>query len=209
MYYQNYEDYMRSVLGYPVETTYDNYIIQSRDYNVSYQNNNELENMYPEIYKKINPMVCEVCERSKTPITKEVLENMVEEVYQRIEINNEIWLKINVDENITQKEIQNRTTNTNANSKANSVRNVSELEGARQVNQIENRQRRPNNPLLRDLIRILILNKILGGFFPNRPPHPRPPRPPFPGPGRPPFPGGPGGMPPRPQPRDYEDYFKF
>ena len=209
MYYQNYEDYMRSVLGYPVETTYDNYIIQSRDYNVSYQNNSELENMYPEIYKKINPMVCEVCERSKTPITKEVLENMVEEVYQRIEINNEIWLKINVDENITQKEIQNRTTNTNANSKANSVRNVSELEGARQVNQIENRQRRPNNPLLRDLIRILILNKILGGFFPNRPPHPRPPRPPFPGPGRPPFPGGPGGMPPRPQPRDYEDYFKF
>lgn len=206
MYYQNYEDYMRSVLGYPVETTYDNYIIQSRDYNVSYQNNSELENMYPEIYKKINPMVCEVCERSKTPITKEVLENMVEEVYQRIEINNEIWLKINVDENITQKEIQNRTTNTNANSKANSVRNVSELEGARQV---ENRQRRPNNPLLRDLIRILILNKILGGFFPNRPPHPRPPRPPFPGPGRPPFPGGPGGMPPRPQPRDYEDYFKF
>lgn len=206
MYYQNYEDYMRSVLGYPVETTYDNYIIQSRDYNVSYQNNSELENMYPEIYKKINPMVCEVCERSKTPITKEVLENMVEEVYQRIEINNEIWLKINVDENITQKEIQNRTTNTNANSKTNSVRNVPEIEGARQV---ENRQRRPNNPLLRDLIRILILNKILGGFFPNRPPHPRPPRPPFPGPGRPPFPGGPGGMPPRPQPRDYEDYFKF
>ncbi len=205
MYYQNYEDYMRSVLGYPIETTYDNYIIQSRDYNVNYQNNSELESMYPEIYKKINPVVCEVCERSKTPITKELIENMTEEVYQRVEINNEIWLKINVDENITQKEIQNRTTN----AKTNSVRNVSEMESVRQVGQTENRQRRPNNPLLRDLIRILILNRILGGGFPNRPPHPRPPRPPFPGPGRPPFPGGPGGRPPRPQPRDYEDYFKF
>ena len=107
MYYQNYEDYMRSVLGYPIESTYDNYIIQNREYNVNYQNNSELESMYPEIYKKINPVVCEVCERNKTPITKEIIENMVEEVYQRIEINNEIWLKINVDENITQKEIQN------------------------------------------------------------------------------------------------------
>ena len=37
MYYQNYEDYMRSVLGYPVDPTYDNYIIQNRDYNISYQ----------------------------------------------------------------------------------------------------------------------------------------------------------------------------
>ena len=53
MYYQNYEDYMRSVLGYPVQTTYDNYIIEGRDYNVNYQNNSELESMYPEIYKKI------------------------------------------------------------------------------------------------------------------------------------------------------------
>lgn len=201
MYYQNYEDYMRSVLGYPIESTYDNYINQNREYNVNYQNNSELESMYPEIYKKINPVVCEVCERNKTPITKEIIENMVEEVYQRIEINNEIWLKINVDEAGTQKEIQNRTTN----AKTNIVRNVPEVEAKRQVSQTENRQRRPNNPLLRDLIRILILNRILGGGFPIRPPRPRPP---FPGPRRPPFPGGPG-MPPRPQPRDYEDYFKF
>lgn len=201
MYYQNYEDYMRSVLGYPIESTYDNYIIQNREYNVNYQNNSELESMYPEIYKKINPVVCEVCERNKTPITKEIIENMVEEVYQRIEINNEIWLKINVDEAGTQKEIQNRATN----AKTNTVRNVPEVEAKRQVSQTENRQRRPNNPLLRDLIRILILNRILGGGFPIRPPRPRPP---FPGPGRPPFPGGPG-MPPRPQTRDYEDYFKF
>lgn len=207
MYYQNYEDYMRSVLGYPIESTYDNYIIQNREYSVDYQNNSELESMYPEIYKKINPVVCEVCERNKTPITKEIIENMVEEVYQRANVNNnEVWLNINIENinNNNQKEIQNRTTNTNV--KTNIVRNTPEVEATRQITQTENRQRRPNNPLLRDLIRILILNRILGGGFPNRPPRPRPP---FPGPGRPPFPGGPGGMPPRPQPRDYEDYFKF
>lgn len=181
MYYQNYEDYMRSVLGYPVGTTYDNYVIENRNYTVNYQNNSELESMYPEIYKKINPVVCEVCERSKEPITKEVIENMVEEVYQKIDINNEIYLKINIDNNSAQKEIQqNRTTNTKANQITNITNNSEQM--SRQVNMVENRQRRPNNPLLRDLIRILILNRILGGGFPNRPPMPT-----FPGHGRPPF----------------------
>lgn len=40
----------------------------------------------------------------------------------------------------------------------------------------------PNNPLLRDLIKILLLNQLIH----NRPP--RPGRPPFPGPPRPPRP---------------------
>lgn len=207
MYYQNYEDYMRSVLGYPLESTYDNYIIQNREYNINYQNNSELESMYPEIYKKINPVVCEVCERNKGNITKEVLEDMVEEIYQRIDINsNEIWLNINIDNNTAsvQKETQNKTV---ATTKTNPVRNVAITEMSRQASQTENRQRRPNNPLLRDLIRILLLNKLLGGGFPNRPPRPKPP---FPGQGgRPPFLRGTSIVPPPSQPRDYEDYFKF
>jgi len=58
--------------------------------------------------------------------------------------------------------------------------------------------------LLRDLIRILILNRLLGGGrFPERPP-----RPPFPGPGRPPVrPPFPGPMQPRQV--DYDNYLKF
>ena len=46
----------------------------------------------------------------------------------------------------------------------------------------EDRQRRPDNRILRDLIRILILNQLLGREFPNRPHFPvRPPmRPLFP-----------------------------
>ena len=65
------------------------------------------------------------------------------------------------------------------------------------VSKQEDRQVGTNNNFLRDLIRILILQKIIGGGH-RSPMPPRPPRPPFPGgpnpgprPPRPPFPGGP------------------
>lgn len=200
MYYQNYEDYMRAVLGYPMEhqDTYPMHYIQETQNNMMpYQNTKELEDCYPEIYKIINPVVCEVCDRCNMPITKDVVEDMVEEIYQKIEINNEIAIHINLDNRMNEKkEVENRTNVTKSNTVKNSIVN----EQTRKNPEIENRQRRPNNPLLRDLIRILILNRILGGNFPGRPPRPRPPM-------RPPFPGGP--RPPRPQPRDYDDYLRF
>ena len=65
----------------------------------------------------------------------------------------------------------------------------------------EYRQTRRNSTL-QDLIKILILNQLLGGNFrPPRPPRPRPPFPdgPIPNP-RPPFPGGPGSNPRPPFP---------
>lgn len=203
MYYQNYEDYMRSVLGYPMENrnTYgmEMYAGQFSD-NMSYRDTKELESCYPEIYKIINPIVCEVCDRHTNTVTKDEVENMVEEVYQRVIVNNEIAIKINIENRSTDKE-ENRENNV----KTNSNRNTNN-EPVKQTREVENRQRRPNNPLLRDLIRILILNRLLGGFFPGRPPRQRPP---FPGPGRPPFPGGPGIMMRSPMQRDYDDYLKF
>lgn len=193
MYYQNYEDYMRSVLGYPIENRdiyRMNYFEDTQNCMMPYQDTKELEDCYPEIYSIINPIVCEVCDKYSRPITKDMLETMIEEVYQRIEINNEIAIKINIDNRSNEKQIENRTNSkvTNIKNSNNELRNV----GA------ENRQRRPNNPLLRDLIRILILNRLLGGNFLQRPPRPRPPM-------RPPFEGGPR----PPQPRNYDDYLKF
>lgn len=187
MYYQNYEDYMRTVLGYPIENQdiyQTNYFEDTQNCMMPYQETKELESCYPEIYRIINPIVCEVCDRCNRPVTRDILENMVEEVYKRVEINNEISIKINIDNRTTEKEQENIINNI----KPISNRNITN-EPVRKISEVENRQRRPNNPLLRDLIRILILNRLLGGFFPGRPPFPRPPM-------RPPFPGGP--RPPRP-----------
>lgn len=192
MYYQNYENYMRAVLGYPRENqnTYRiNYLEDLANNTMLYQNTKELEDCYPEIYKILNPVVCEVCDRCNMPITRNVVDNMVEEIYQKIDFNNEIAININIDNRISEKEIENRTNNM----KPNMIRNNISNEQARKSLDTENRQRRPNNPFLKDLIRILILNRLLGGNFPNRPPHPRPP-----------FPGGP--RPPRSEPRDYNNY---
>lgn len=197
MYYQNYEDYMRSVLGYPMENkdTYRmNYFEDAQNCIMPYQDTKELEDCYPEIYKMINPIVCEVCDRCNRPITRDSVENIVEEVYQRIEMNNEISIKINIDNRSIEKEVENKVNSV----KPASTRNMSN-ESSRKNSEVENRQIRPNNPFLRDLIRILILNRLLGGgFLQGRPPRPRPPM-------RPPFPGGPR----PPMNRDYDDYLKF
>lgn len=138
-----YDDYMRSVLGYRPMGTEEYY---------SNMQNDAIENMYPDTYRLIYPMVQKRCAQSREPITKELVDNMTNEIYLALE-------------------------------------DPSMYED----NRGENRQR---NPLMNDLIRILILRELLPG---------RPPRPSFPGPGpgpRPPFPG-PGPRPPRP--RGFED----
>jgi len=212
MYYQNYEDYMRSVLGYPIENnyTYDNYIVEdNRNYNVQ----ENMEELYPEIYKIINPLICRECDGYTGPITKETVESMVDRIYSNIEMNNEIMVNINIDNrSVEQKNtINSREIDSRCNKDKIVINNQRLINNESQKNkenlrstEIENRQRRPNNPLLRDLIRILILNRLLGGGrFPERPP-----RPPFPGPGRPPVrPPFPGPMQPRQV--DYDNYLKF
>lgn len=165
MYYCNYEDYMRMVLGYPMENTNSTYRNDNNWY--SAQNNvNSLisnpEELYPEIYRKINPAVCQMCDKNVEPLTKELLEQMTEQIYNTVEGDVNTVVNINVEAG---KRVDNR-----------GIKEPAKAE-------VREKRQRINNPLLRDLIRILILNRILGG---NRPPMP-PPRPPFPGgQGRPP-----------------------
>lgn len=106
MYYKNYEDYMRAVLGYPIErqNTYSNYsnnYLQANNTNLVTQymqaensytitnnkryNENDFLNFYPEIYKIVNPMVCKICENNNEPITKELIQKMTDEVYNNLE----------------------------------------------------------------------------------------------------------------------------
>lgn len=178
MYYQSYEEYMRDVLGYPNAysnvnklPTYDCYN-QYHDMNMqsNYNMNSELEELYPDIYKVVHPMVRKVCGKNTKPITRDTIDEMVMEVYMNLEVDENdsvgATVKVQVKNNEMQKETNNQRTK--------EVR--------------ETRQHRPTqNRLLQDLIRILILREL--GNRPGNmpPPPPRPPRPPFPG-GRPPMP---------------------
>jgi len=210
MYYQNYEDYMRSVLGYPIENqnTYETYQHHEMPYETTQlysgpaRYSSEIMDLYPEIYRIVNPMVCKICETNTKPITRELIDEMTNEIYTHLETEPEIDTIVNIKVN-TSTETENRNEKTNKTS-ATLQQNTSQnrVSKAKIDNEkIENReveesrQRRPNNTL-KDLIRILILNRLLGGNFPGRPPRPRPPRPPM----RPPFPR---------DDRYYEDYFKF
>lgn len=178
MSYQNYEEYMRSVLGYSPYVGNDYTYTDEQEDIYNYSNDTmqvtptqDLTPFYPEIYKIIYPMVCKVCNINlNRELTKELLDQMTDEIYNNIEPEEE--------ECPTRKETPLKNGD---------VRNPNAKEPEVQI-----KETRRTNFLLRDLIRILLLREW---GRPGRPPM----RPPFPPPGgRPPMgPGGPG-MPPRP-----------
>lgn len=182
MYYQNYEDYMRQVLGYPINdpNIYETYdyryedTYSSRNQFITNMSEDEIRSCYPEIYRLVYPIVCKVCDANVEPLTRALIEKMTDEVYNAIE-------DTKVEKSPNNRQEERKTT---IERKATTTKTT------------ENRQINSN---LRDLIKILLLYKLFG----NRP-HtpPRPPRPPFPG-GRPPM--GPG-RPPMMQPRDYNEF---
>ena len=218
MYYQNYEDYISSILGYPVQNNMGCSLGYNTDQTNTYSNanieyltsmprySNEILDLYPEIYKIVNPMVCKICEANTKPITSELIEQMTDEIYLNLEsdtnIDDEI---INIRVNLpnseaeanrnrqVQKNAQNTSGNTSKrirdNRQDNSTKSRVEETANATSQPREDRQIRRRNNTLRDLIKILILNQLLGGRRPQRPPRPFPPP-------RPPFPGG-----PRPNPR--------
>ena len=181
MGYQNYEEYMRSVLGYSPYVENDYTYTDEQEDIYAYSNNmmqmqqqtQDLSAFYPEIYKIIYPMVCKVCNtNSGRELTKDLLEQMCDEIYRNVEPEQE----------------QDITTRNQTPLKNGDVRNPNAKEPVQQITET-----RQTNFLLRDLIRILILREW------GRPSRPMP-RPPFPG-GRPPMrPGEPGNMQPRPGP---------
>ena len=179
---QNYEDYMRSVLGYSPtyansnneymyseqEDLYDNQEVQ----NPIQETTQDLTEFYPEIYKIIYPCVCKLCNVNSTnKLTKELLEQMTDEIYRNVEPEDNV-----------------QTVRQLPPLKNGDVRNPNAKEEFKDIGT------RQNNYLLRDLIRILLLREW------GRPP--RPPMGPG-GPGIPPRPPRPPMGPPPPRPKYY------
>ena len=181
MYDNQYEEYIRSVLGYPNTTNMNqNQMYQNEYPNPSQVNmRNDLEDFYPEIYKIIYPMVQKACDGNMGANSREEIERMTDEIYSAIEDSNQINVNINLGNTVSTTNM-NRTQN----------RNEIPKEEVQKKQEVENRNIEgesrisPRNNNLRDLIKILLIRELLRrrhNHFPPKPPHnPRPPmRPPI------------------------------
>ena len=183
MYNETYDDYIRSILGYPNNNMYNT---NSREnvYMYSAQNttvSNEIEQYYPEIYKIIYPMVCKSCNNNTSPITKELIESMTDEIYFAIESDNEIDLNITINNEVKNNKIETQTNSINNRNISNSKDKNTVIKEENKKDKENREDRRIRNNTLRDLIKILLIRQLLQNR-PNRPNFPQ----------RPPFPGGPG-----------------
>ena len=207
MYNETYDEYIRSILGYPARNQFEQFNQEQQEYqgyqeyrnptlntNINISGNNvELENSYPEIYKIIYPMVAKKCDNMRgNDITKDDLENMTDEIYYALESRNETQVNINLTNDVNGLKTTNRansSTSSNTTKRENRKPEVKVSETTGEKRQL--------NGGLRDLIQILLIRELLNRRRPPfRPPMPNPPgpgprppmRPPFrPGPGRPPF----------------------
>ncbi len=184
MYDNQYEEYIRSVLGYPSTANMNqNQMYQNEYPNPSQVNmRNDLEEFYPEIYKIIYPMVQKACDGNMGANSREEIEQMTDEIYSAIEDNNQINVNINLGNTISTTNM-NRTQNRNEIPKEEIQKKSSEKQEVENRNTEESRIS-PRNNNLRDLIKILLIRELLRrrhNHFPPRPPHnPRPPmRPPI------------------------------
>lgn len=155
-------------IGYNMQTPY--WYEQMRVGNIAKMEN--IEEMYPEIYKIIYPMVKKACNRNTRSVSSDLIDEMAEDIYSNIETNNVISLNINV-ENLG-----------NENNRGGEETKKEVEEKNLENRSIENRKRKG---LLFDFIKVLLIRELLDRCPGNRPRPPRPPRPNYPG--RPPKPG--------------------
>lgn len=145
-YYNQMDDFDQYIYDYPC-----NCINKSSSRNLV----TDIENLYPEIYKIIYPMIQKACNQNTRPITEDVLDDMTNDIYNNIEAENIINLNIDI------------TNNRNENKS---------LSNAKKTIQ-ENRETRQITNSLRDLVKILLIRELIGRPDFNRPPRPFPPGP--------------------------------
>lgn len=164
MYNESYEEYIRSILGYPnyqnnsYMNTYNNDYLQDRQRDSS---NEEIEGCYPEIYRIIYPMVKKACANNVESITPELIERMTNDIYSSIEADTQINVN-NVNINLTNEIGTNENRSINASKKdikPENNRSITLQEDSRRENRREDRQFGNRN--LRDLIKILIIRELL------------------------------------------------
>ena len=172
MYNNPYEEYMRNSLGYNQMP-----MMNMNQMNMNYMmpemyeaegnymcDQTSVEDMYPEVYRIVYPMICKACMAVNENVTEDLVSRITNEVYlnvEHMEISQEtrssaISVSPQSSKNIKSDSLSNKiSSNVNNN-----------LSNTRQ-------ETRKTNPLLSDLIRILVLRELIGN--PGRPPRPQPP----------------------------------
>ena len=190
MYNDSYDDYIRSVLGYP-----SNY---GTGFNMMQENSDrDIEACYPEIYNIVYPMVTKACMNVDTSraITSDMVEKMTNDIYFAIEGNDNVSININLGNDVGNRD--DRSTN------AKEAKNETTEVLNRQENREDRQMGRVRNPMFRDLIRILLIRELLRRRREHRPSFPG--RPPM----RPPFSGNRPPMMPRSFEFDYNDLYEY
>lgn len=142
MNYQSYDEYMRSVMGYPNMRASMSPQMMSPFTNMD-TSDDDLERMYPETYRVVYPMVCFACDNMRMPVTEEMVDMMTDDIYDRVESDGRINVEVSVE-----------------------VRS-----GESSSEETRQRRPRRRNRFLRDLIRILLLRELIRRRprFPGRP----------------------------------------
>ena len=165
MYYQNNDDYMRDFFYFNQNPNMNNmgwgYMPNNMGNingmnNTGYMQNNNLESLYPNIYRILQPVVRRVVANSNYQyLTEEVLNNMVDTVYNIVEGDRSLNTieTSSRPENTTATENARRNSNTSSSSNSNNSNTTTNL-------QSRNNEMNNNNNLLKDLIKILILQEI-------------------------------------------------
>ena len=188
MYNNPYEEYMRNSLGYNVSPMMNmnmgmnqvNPMMEMYETEGNFTcDQTSVEDMYPEIYRIVYPMICKACMAVNENVTEDLVSRITNEVYMNVE-HMEV-VQQNRSSTITVQPSKSVKNDSMSKTTSNTINNISNTR----------QETRQQNPLLRDLIRILVLRELVGN--PGRPPRPRPPFNPQP---RPPFGPGPGPRPP-------------
>lgn len=97
------------------------------------KNIKEIENMYPEIYKIVYPVIQKTCNVNNRPISENVLDELTDNIYNIIETNNA----------------------------TNSGETVSNIIEEKKSTQDNNREISKNNGHIKDLIKILLIRELI------------------------------------------------
>lgn len=171
MFYSNNDGYMQDLYFYnqiPTNTymnTFPNGM--SANQNIQMMPNNipinnpgmqNLNSLYPSIYRIVNPVVSRVVSNSNQPINENLLNNMTDTIYNIVEGQVDLGGDDQVQRNSASIETSAQTTSTGANQSVNTRNTESRNQP---INNQTNFRNTRNESLLRDLIKILIIKELL------------------------------------------------